>query len=101
CGMFRLTDFSEQSFHRFSIDEITKVSGWIRENQEITITPSLLDKLLKLRMPSVGEKAERVLRYLASTFPTPGDQTLLQSSQHDEIKGYCWIATEGELDFLL
>src|ERR1039458_10142239 len=62
CGSFELDDVAERLLTKLTDEQIAKVSGWIRENQNCTINSSKLENLLALRMPSVGEKAERVLR---------------------------------------
>ena len=49
------------------------LSGWLREHWGSTLEARDIDQILELRMPTVGEKAERVLLHLGRVFPSGGE----------------------------
>ncbi|HSB71313.1 MAG TPA: hypothetical protein VLT62_18460 [Candidatus Methylomirabilis sp.] len=53
--------------------EVALLSGWLREHWGSTLEARDVDQILELRMPTVGEKAERVLLHLARVFPSGGE----------------------------
>ena len=79
CGKFAITSTALKSAPSPSKDEIPKISGWIRENQDVTIRVENLLRIGELRMPSVGEKAERILMWLSHKCPIPGTAFVFQS----------------------
>lgn len=58
------------------------MSGWLREHWGSTLSKSDLEPILASRMPSVGEKAERVLLHLAKAFPTAGATMVILNSSN-------------------
>src|ERR1035437_6942900 len=54
-------------------EAVAKISGWIRENKGALITPDIIKRQILLPSPYVGEKAEKLLKYLASKHPTAGE----------------------------
>jgi hypothetical protein len=84
CGRYSISD--ETLYHlndlKVSKSQIACISGWIRENQDELITADRLSKLLKLSPPTVAEKANRILMYLAKMYPLPGQEL---PSLYDEI----------------
>jgi hypothetical protein len=101
CGSFALTSTARKSMPTPSEEEIPKISGWIRENQDTTIRVEHLPTLNALRMPSVAEKAQRILLRLARNFPTPGATFQLDSKAHLELQGVGWCGAGNELIFLI
>lgn len=53
---------------------VALLSGWLREHWGSTLEARDIDQILDLRMPTVGEKAERILLHLGRAFPSGGDQ---------------------------
>lgn len=72
CGNFFLGSRAAKVIGNLSKPQWVTISGWIRENQNVKITETMLPFLEALQMPSVGEKAESLLRHLAKNFPIPG-----------------------------
>ena len=56
----------------FTSSQVANISGWIREHQKETIDSNLYKRLLELKTPTVAEKAEKIFRYLVSTYPVAG-----------------------------
>jgi hypothetical protein len=99
CGEIDLSGLSDRRLKDLTSEQIAKVSGWIRENQGSGIDAKRFDELLALRMPNVGEKAERILLYLGSKFSKPG--TIFQyETFSDELKGVGWLEDNDELSFI-
>jgi nucleoside 2-deoxyribosyltransferase len=84
---------------RLTAAQIAKASGWIRENQDSLITGERLDEVLRLRMPSVGEKAEKMLMHLALKFAKPG--AIINYGQFvEELHGVAWIEDNEEFNYI-
>ena len=101
CGNYTLTSKARKCLPSVESGERIKISGWIRENQGATISDESLTNLAKLRMPSVGEKAEKILLHLAVTFPKPGSSIYVNSNLSPELEGIGWASDIDELSFLL
>ncbi|MBN1996876.1 hypothetical protein JW935_04930 [candidate division KSB1 bacterium] len=74
CGRFAI---EEKALITVPWDEIfpdqrTKISSWLRENPGAKITTSNNIRLLNLPMPTVAEKAEKLLQFLCAKYPNPG-----------------------------
>ena len=101
CGNFSITSTARKSIPQPSAEEIPKISGWIRERQGITIRSEDVPRLNELRMPSVGEKAEKILLWLERRCPIPGALIIPQGTEHAEIEGIGWTSDDAEAVFLL
>src|SRR5438552_1794271 len=60
CSQFEITGSAHAILanQRISPRQIANLSGWIRERHGCLITEENCDELLRLRTPTVGEKAE-------------------------------------------
>jgi hypothetical protein len=110
CGSFVITSTAWRSFPAPSGEEIIKVSGWIRDNQGVTIGTENFPRASDLRMPSVAEKIERILLWLERRCPIPGTPFSFKSHFNQpnymgddllEMQGVGWISSAAEADFLL
>jgi hypothetical protein len=107
CGYFAVTSTALKLLRELSSQEIVTISGWIRENQNITIRAEQLEFLYNLRLPSVGEKAEKLLSYFAKQNPRPGATFMVygihpnHNQQHLELLGVSWASDHTEVRFLL
>ena len=99
CGSYTLTSTAAKTLGCLSKLQSVTISGWLRDNPGVTITQEMLPFLENLKMPSLGQKAERVLRYLANEYPIPGEQAFIE--QPEAVKGVAWIVNDNELNFLL
>ena len=73
CGQYRINlGRSALPFRWNSDQEFAQVSGWVREHQKELLRQDVLETLLSRKPPTVGEKAEKVLRGLASEWSAPG-----------------------------
>lgn len=85
---------------------ITKISGWIRENQREKIDASKFDWLVnKLVIPNVYEKAQRLIKWLNKKTTYPGQTVLVKLSLKDsdliELLSSCWAYNEEEIIYLI
>lgn len=76
CGVFRITKPAilrlTNSNGVLSSRQMANLSGWLRENPQEIINGDDLDRLLHIPTPSVAERAEKLLVYLARENPDPG-----------------------------
>ena len=101
CGKYNITGDSAE--HMASSDEqwkpaaIATASGWLRENQGVTIDRAMLDFLSSISPPPIAVKADKLLLYLSRRYPRPGQSifenfwiidTLVKSSAERPQHGY-------------
>jgi nucleoside 2-deoxyribosyltransferase len=72
CGKFQVFEFPFQMLEKVSPSQRAKISGWVRDNQGCQISSADLERLLDLPSLSVGQKAERLMLFLAGRFSKPG-----------------------------
>ena len=129
CGDFSVTGRAHTKIVRHFANnpddtKISNFSGWIRENHNVTITTDDVERLVNLPTPSVDEKAQKLLKYLAKEYKIAGDNLrfnlgslsgILNSIKHykpienrlgDEnnllaMLSSSWAQKESELHFLL
>lgn len=122
CGSFRLTGVDTKTLSDLAPSNVAKLSGWIRENQDCLISELRLKELLLLRVPTVGEKGDKLLLFLAGRFPNPGTRFHIsfisfteyapsgELTEHtdghnelhaEEVLSACWAQDYLELRFLL
>jgi len=119
CGSFEIGIIAANEISAWKRQQRTNLSGWICEHQGCTILSSDLKDLTSLRNPTVGEKAEKLLTFLANQFPKPGETIAtnivfsvegLELSSVDQPKvfvdsvklaGVSWSLDLRELEFLV
>jgi hypothetical protein len=103
CGDFSFTPFASQPLQELNPRQITVISAWIRENPGVMIKGTDLPKLYELGMPTVGEKAEKILLHLAKKFPNPGTEFDIFKGEilAHEFQAVGWASDFSELLFLL
>lgn len=74
CGEFGISNIAKQEIEHWTQRQKANLSGWIREHQKFEILIASLEMLAALRTPTVGEKAEKLLVFLANEFPKPGEK---------------------------
>ena len=99
-----------------SPQQVANLSGWLRENEGCTVAERRLQELLRLRSPTVGEKGDKLLVFLAGKFPKPGgnfyidfeaggsgesDALIGREVHAEELTGAAWAQDDRELRFLL
>src|SRR5437016_3002499 len=72
CGKFSIGWQTKPPSEYFNATQIANLSGWIRENQECVLTINNIAGLASLPTPPVPEKANKLLRFVASKHPKPG-----------------------------
>lgn len=101
CGEFTFTALANQSLQDLNPQQIAMVLGWIRENQGVKISLTDLPKLYELRMPSVGEKAEKILLHVARNHPTPGDGFVEAEMYQPMMRSVARAVSDAELTYLV
>jgi nucleoside 2-deoxyribosyltransferase len=112
CGNFILVNVARSTLSNLSPAQTGNLSGWIRENQGCTITEQRLEELKQLKSPTVGEKGDKLLLFLAAKFPKPGEEFELgytDAASREasgclslvDIYGIVWAEDFAELRFLL
>ena len=99
CGKYELGILAEHEIKFWTTLQRSNLSGWIHEHQGCRILKEDITRLASLRALTVGEKAQRLMLYLAKTNPKPGEYIKFASS--DEIVGVCWVQDNEELGFIL
>jgi Zn ribbon nucleic-acid-binding protein len=74
CGSFEIGIIAANEISAWKQQQRTNLSGWICEHQDCKILSPDLNILASLRTPTVGEKAEKLLTFLANEFPKPGEK---------------------------
>lgn len=61
----------------FTPDRIANFSSYIRENQEQLFSEADSDFVLRIRTPSVAEKAAKLMRFITREHPYAGEQFVI------------------------
>lgn len=77
CGNFVIGDLATHVLEAWSSERRGNLSGWIRENQGVKLFEPTLHNLEHLRTPTVGEKADKLLLWLAREYPKAGTRFAL------------------------
>src|SRR5437899_6159814 len=82
CARYDITSIAETFVEdaRFTDEQIANISGYIRDNQGLTIKEKDLEFLRNLRAPTVAEKGMKALIQFAKDYPVPG--TTIGSAFH-------------------
>lgn len=72
CGGFKITSEAYEDIGNYSDMQIANISGWIRENQGVLIMTDKFQYFKDLKTPTIGEKATKLLKYIANERPIPG-----------------------------
>ena len=123
CGRYNLTTEAEAFLelgNDFTAQQRGNISGYIRENEDLTIYERDLAKLKLLTPPTVAEKAMKGLLAVARRHPIPGTPITLEFSRSEqrrklltdaekcddslkealEFQGRCWAVTFTEAEYL-
>ncbi len=77
CGEFKLDRTGMATIRRVPRPDKAKLSGWVRDQNNLGEIPQLSDdrirQLVALPMPSIGQRADRLLRYAIRKHPKLGD----------------------------
>lgn len=100
CGHFFLSSTAAKVLGDLSLPQQVTISAWIRENQDVEILQSMLPFLRAQKMPTVGEKAEKIIKYLSKKYPIPGLAFTLNQDFLKELEGVGYAQDSNELRFL-
>jgi hypothetical protein len=98
CGKFSIGWLARKPAEYFNKLQTANLSGWIREHQGCALAAQALNTLSLIRTPSVGEKATKLLTYLAQNNPKPGEY--IQIPMNQELLGICWAQDLQEINFI-
>lgn len=73
CGPYNLGSVNRSLLGELTPRKRASVSGWIREHPNCSVDQGLLDQVSGFPIPSVGERAARVLFCLSRHFAVPGE----------------------------
>jgi uncharacterized protein (TIGR02391 family) len=70
CGRYKISRTLVATHSNIQLDpkEVSKISGWIRENQEELITTDKLQEMLKIQSPTDDIKAFKILKYFSENY---------------------------------
>jgi hypothetical protein len=86
--------------------QIANASGWIRQNQRITIDSDYVETLRNLPTPTVAEKANKLLLYYSKEYPIPGQaipcdiNTTSYKKENLHLLSISWCANFEEFAYL-
>lgn len=99
CGTFLASQsFIDSKPKSISHTNIGKISGWVYEHRDIVLTDDHWAMILALPEMGLGEKAEKLLQYLAKKFPRANQELAYQAS--GEELACCYAEDRGEGNFL-
>lgn len=107
CGTFDATmEFLDSRGQGLFAQEVACASGWIREHPGVTLKEADWTMLRSLTPLSMGEKADRLLIYLAKKYPKPETDMPLyqpdsrQDTSDPEIIAACWAEDYRDVLYL-
>lgn len=86
CGGFKMTSEAYEDIGNYSDMQIANISGWIRENQGVLIMTDKFQYFNDLKTPTIGEKATKLLKYIAKEIPTPGQWIQIDFQSISDLK---------------
>lgn len=108
CGRFFISTEASEDFVTELADEVikTKISGWIRENQDTKILSHQLEWLINnLVMINIFEKAQKLLKWINAETKHPGCPVAINIKAEDknciELLSICWAYNAKEMRYLI
>lgn len=108
CGRFFISEEANHDFIKELTNEAvkTKISGWIRENQNTKIESHQLEWLIKnLVMINVFEKAQNLLKWINEKTNHPGYPVSINIKDNDKdclkLLSICWAFNTKEMRYLI
>jgi len=99
CGSFRISGTASSIINGTLSDiQIANISHWIVTKDEPTISSNNLEDLKKLPTPTVGEKARRLMSFLAKNYPKPGQ--FIKSFNYKDPFYYSLIGCYDDTEFM-
>jgi hypothetical protein len=98
CGQFRYTQPFAETRPNLTPSQVGTISGWVREHQNAQLGAGNWASLTALRTPSIGEKADKLLQFLARQFPNAGQAITFNPSP--EILSTLWAVNDAEANYL-
>lgn len=79
CGEYQVDELPAQLFE-WTREQVANASGYLRGHGAYRLLSAAdIEFLANLRMPTVGDKAERLLRAVAKAYPVAGQEIMLPS----------------------
>jgi hypothetical protein len=115
CGKFKIINSALSLLSVMNQQQKACISGWIAENQHAQLDTTTVVQLGRLRMPPVGEKANKILAFMAKASSDPGASFHISNTAGTEVFengntvqlplkhliAVAWAASIQELDYLL
>lgn len=104
CGRYFITGSALATLNHLKLSgrQIANLSGWLRENPEVTINSQNLDTLLALKNPSVSERAEKLIVAIEKVSRFIGDDvSIVYDNGANSWLSSSWSQNRYELAFLI
>lgn len=109
CGPYAAPSALKPALQSLTPPQVANLSGWLRENPNARIDTQSKDRLFNLRTPTVAEKADKLLTYLAGKFPYPGTgfppmigtTPVERDKVWPTVPSCCWAANSDEVTWLI
>jgi hypothetical protein len=104
CGVF---DYDTSLPRIISPDEMVRLSGWVREQNAaalvpVRITPEISSRVARIRLPTLRDRASRILAVLARDYWRPDAWVVPDQIKNDpELQGVSYSRDEQEVLLLL
>jgi len=86
CGEYQIVERAIVMISKErSQSQIVNMSGWIREHQNEMIGSDIYRRLLELKTPTVGGKAEKLFKYLINSNPVAGKNISLNPTHVSQV----------------
>jgi len=87
CGDFKITeDAIKFKCRNLKDKQIASISGWIRENQNVTISPKLFDNVLtNLKLPTLEHRATNLLKSFTDPYDLIGGSNVINFDNLERI----------------
>lgn len=100
CGKYKFSGTAGAMLEQGGLTERQRanISGWLRENQGLTITSEHVEKLKALKPPTVAERAFKILQAMEEKSLIIGDEVDVSTP---EFIGLSWSINREELRYLV
>ena len=102
CSEYRIEHIAARILEsgEYNLLQRANAAGWIHANarEDLLICESDGEWLMNLQTPTVGEKAVKLLRHLAKSYPIAGQ--LFRVPIQEEVLAICWATSSDELIYL-
>jgi len=96
CGEFKISRSAQVNLHRSDYGERQKISAWVVQNKPEVVSTDDVERAIVSLPPSLLQRAEQMLRFIASCFPPGALFSLPDSPGTADIGSYAIPVATGE-----